>query len=61
MTDVSDTPNTEPVFPWNDAISLTCDDSNRAVVICLSAVFDAIQALRADLRSFMSTQPLEDR
>ena len=53
----------EPVFPWNDCISMTSGGSEqRAVVIALSAVFDAIQSLRWELAersiSDSMTEPL---
>lgn len=40
-----------PVFPWNDAIDMSADGGDRAVVLCLSAVFDAVEALRLDLHA----------
>lgn len=43
-------PLDEVVFPWNAAVTMTGPEGERAVVLCLSAVFDAIQALRADVR-----------
>jgi hypothetical protein len=45
---MSEPANREPVFSWNECIELT-DTTNRGVIVALSAVFDVIQALRADL------------
>jgi hypothetical protein len=43
-------PLDDVMFPWNDALAMTNGVAERATVICLNAVFEAIQALRADLR-----------
>lgn len=41
----------EPTFPWSDAIDMTGGgDGQRAVVICLNAVFEATMAVRDELR-----------
>lgn len=40
-------------FPWNDMIMLTTGE-DRGLGIALSAVFDAIQGLRRDLRVMAS-------
>lgn len=45
----------EPFFPWNDCIEMTTNDAGRAIVLALSAVFDAVMALRADLAAMTVT------
>jgi hypothetical protein len=47
---MSEPTKNDPIFPWNECIDLT-DGTNRGVILALAAVFDAIQALRADLVS----------
>lgn len=45
-------------FPWNDMIDMTCGDGDgRVIGICLSAVFEAIQGLRRDLRVSRADDP----
>lgn len=44
------------VFPWNDMIDMTGGSEQRAIGICLSAIFDAIQGLRRDVRTAASLQ-----